>query len=156
MIAPPGELARFRERCRALGLAVTHQRELIYSLLAASGLHPSPEAIYARLRRRIPTLSLGTVYRNIKVFIDAGLIREVSPLHERLRLDANLEPHHHLVCARCKKVEDLPEDGLEPVRFRGGLPNGFQPERTVVEVIGLCAACASPRDQRTRRESCPI
>jgi Fe2+ or Zn2+ uptake regulation protein len=146
------DLARFRERFRKLGLAVTHQREAIYRLLAATGLHPSPEAIYARVRRKIPSLSLGTVYKNIRVFIDAGLVREVSPLHETLRLDANLTPHHHLVCARCKKVEDLPADGLEPVRFRGRLPRGFQPQRTVVEVVGLCAACAPKANLKTRRQ----
>jgi Fur family peroxide stress response transcriptional regulator len=147
-----GDLARFRKRCRELGLAVTHQREAIYNLLAATDLHPSPETIYATVRRKIPSISLGTVYKNIRVFIDAGLVREVSPLHETLRLDANLAPHHHLVCARCKKVDDLPEDGVEPVRFRGRLPKGFQLQRTVVEVIGLCAACAPKAIPETRRQ----
>ncbi len=142
MNAKRADLGHFRRRCRELGLASTHQRQVIYRLLAETNVHPSPEAIYEKVRREIPSISLGTVYKNIKVFVDAGLIREVNTLHERLRLDANLEPHHHLVCARCKKVEDLPEDGLEPIRFRGRLPKGFRPERTVVEVVGLCAECS--------------
>ncbi len=137
------KMDHFRRRCRELGLAFTHQRQVIYRLLAGTDTHPSPEAVYEKVRREIPSISLGTVYKNIKVFVSAGLVREVNPLHETLRLDANLQPHHHMVCANCKKVGDLPEDGLEPIRFRGKLPNGFRPARTVVEVIGLCAACAS-------------
>lgn len=136
-------MAFFRRRCRELGLAFTHQRQVIYRHLAGTDSHPSPEAVYEAVRREIPSVSLGTVYKNIRVFADAGLVREVSPLYETLRLDANLEPHHHLVCANCKKVEDLPRERLAPVRFRGRLPNGFQPRRTVVEVIGLCSACAA-------------
>jgi Fur family peroxide stress response transcriptional regulator len=136
-------MAYFRRRCRELGLAFTHQRQVIYRLLAGTDVHPSPEAVYEQVRREIPSISLGTVYKNIRVFSEAGLVREVSPLYETLRLDANLEPHHHLICTNCKKVEDLPKEGLAPVRFRGRLPNGFQPQRTVVEVIGLCAVCAS-------------
>lgn len=139
----------FRRRCRELGLAFTHQRQVIYRLLAGTDAHPSPESIYEEVRREIPSISLGTVYKNIKVFVSNGLVREVSPLHETLRLDANLEPHHHLVCVKCKKVEDLPEEGLEPIRFRGSLPKGFQPARTVVEVIGLCSACASKSYRHT-------
>jgi len=135
-------MAHFRQRCQELGLAYTHQRQVIYRLLAGTDAHPSPEAVYEKVRREMPSISLGTVYKNIKVFVDAGLVHEVSPLHETLRLDANLDPHHHLVCESCKKVQDLPEEEVEPIRFRGRLPKGFQPGRTVVEVIGLCAECA--------------
>lgn len=135
-------MAQFRLRCQQLGLACTHQRMIIYRALASTDTHPTPEAIYDRVKREVPAISLGTVYKNIKVFTEAGLLREVNVLHDSLRLDANLWNHHHLVCTRCKAVIDIPEEKLEPVRLRGELPGGFLPDRCTVEILGICASCA--------------
>ena len=135
-------LALFRQRCGELGLAVTHQRLTIYRVLAAREDHPSPELIYGEVRREIPSISLGTVYKNIKTLTEAGLLREVSLPHESLRLEANLEPHHHLICERCKSVRDLPEAELRLVRPRRRLPEGFEAHSYRVELMGLCARCA--------------
>ncbi len=135
-------MGQFRGRCAEAGLACTHQRQVIYRALVASPTHPAPEEIFERVRGEMPTISLGTVYKNIRTFAQLGLIREVNVLHERLRLDADLAPHHHLVCTRCKSIEDLAQDALDPVRLRRALPHGFRFERSVVEVLGLCAACA--------------
>ena len=104
-----------RERCRAAGLLFTHQRLVIYQELMAMGDHPAPEDVYERVRRQIPSLSLATVYNNIKIFVEHGLLREVSVHHGSLRLENNLEPHHHLVCTQCKAIEDLSEDWACPL-----------------------------------------
>jgi Fur family peroxide stress response transcriptional regulator len=132
----------FRERCRLHGLAYTHQRQVIYQALLASRDHPTPEAIYHRVRGQIPSISLGTVYKNIKAFLDAGLVREVSLHHGSLRLDVNLHPHHHLVCRICRGITDLDETDVEPVRVTGRLPKGFRVQSQAVEIVGVCAACA--------------
>lgn len=133
----------FRQRCRELGLACTHQREIIYKALASSDVHPTPEAIYEQVKKAIPAISLGTVYKNIRTFTDAGLLREVNVLHDSLRLDANLGDHHHLVCMHCKKVVDVAAGDVEPVRLKGSLPKGFRLARCVVEILGVCAQCAA-------------
>jgi len=135
-------MSLFRQRCQQLGLAYTHQRMIIYQALASTESHPTPEAIYEQVKREVPAISLGTVYKNIKVFTEAGLLREVNILHDSLRLDANLGNHHHLVCTRCKAVIDIPEEKLEPVQLRGELPDGFLPDRCMVEILGICASCA--------------
>ncbi|MCX6621813.1 MAG: transcriptional repressor [Acidobacteria bacterium] len=132
----------FRERCKESGLACTHQRQVIYRALAESEAHPSPELVYESVRTRIPAISLATIYKSIRTFIDQGLLMQVNPLHESARLDANLEPHHHLVCTACKSVQDLPPEMLEPLRPTHPLPNGFRPRQFHVEVLGLCARCA--------------
>ncbi len=132
----------FRERCKEAGLACTHQRQLIYRALAESESHPSPELVYERVRAQIPSISLATIYKSIRTFIDEGLLLQVNPLHESARLDANLEPHHHLVCTVCKAVEDLPADMLAPLRTNRPLPSGFLPRQFHVEVLGVCARCA--------------
>ena len=135
-------VATFRDRCRRQGLAFTHQRQLIYRALLNSSDHPSPESIYEVVRREIPSISLATVYKNVKTFIDAGLLREVTVHHGSLRLDANLEPHHHLVCRVCRSIMDVPESDMKPARFKGKLPKGFKVQRQTVEIIGICARCA--------------
>jgi Fur family transcriptional regulator, peroxide stress response regulator len=143
----------FREWCARKALAVTHQRLVIYRVLASREDHPSPELIYSEVRREIPSISLGTVYKNIKTLTEAGLLREVSLPHESLRVDANLDPHHHLICEKCKSVRDLPEADLGPVRPRRRLPEGFEVHRYRVEVVGLCERCA--RTEKTKLKKHP-
>ena len=137
------EVAAFRDHCRAAGLACTHQREIIFRAVREMRTHPSPEAIYERVRRDIPSISLGTVYKNIRTFVDAGLLREVSPHHGTLRLETHLDPHHHLVCSRCKAIVDIDQDAVEPVHWRRKPPAGCRVERYMVEFHGLCPACAA-------------
>ncbi|MBI3679921.1 MAG: transcriptional repressor [Acidobacteria bacterium] len=132
----------FQQRCAELGLANTHQRQVIFRTLAESTSHPTPEEVYRRVRKKIPSISLGTVYRNIKILVQKGLLKEVAVHHEPLRLDPNLSDHHHLVCRRCKSVADIASEDVEPVRLKAALPAGFQVERCEVVAMGLCAACA--------------
>ncbi|HYZ82996.1 MAG TPA: transcriptional repressor [Bryobacteraceae bacterium] len=132
----------FRQLCLEHGLAVTHQRQVLYEALMSFEGHPSPEAVFEKVRQQIPSISLGTVYKNIKTFVESGLIREVSLHHGSTRLETNLEPHHHLVCERCRAIYDVDEADVEPVRLRRELPPGFEPHRYSLEFIGLCHTCA--------------
>lgn len=134
-------MAAFRQRCLESGLAITHQRTVIYEELAASHLHPSPEMIYDRVKSKIPAISLATVYKSIRTFAELGLLREVNPFTESQRWDANLEPHHHLICTSCKSVTDIPESAVAPIQLQAPLPGAFLVRRLSVEVLGLCAAC---------------
>lgn len=141
------QVERFRKVFRDAGLPLTHQREVIYRTVLDMRNHPSPELIYDRVRQEIPSISLGTVYKNIRTFIESGLLREVSLHHGTLRLDANLGEHHHLVCSRCRAIVDLNEEDIEPLRLRRDPPAGFQVDRYSVEFQGLCAGCASETKQ---------
>lgn len=140
----PAPLAypEFRRLCEQTGLSVTHQRHRIYNALTSMREHPSPEAVYDRVKREIPSISLATVYKNIRTFVEHGLIREVSLHHGSARLETNMAPHHHLICLRCKALIDLPEDEFEPVRMKRRAPKGFEIHRFSIEAIGLCPKCA--------------
>lgn len=132
----------FRRLCREHNLAATHQRERIYELLVASPGHYSPEEIYEQVKQDLPSISLATVYKNLKTFVRAGMLREVSVHHGSWRVDANPHPHHHLVCTRCRSITDLDHDLVEPVKLQGKLPEGFRLEKFNVELQGVCSACA--------------
>lgn len=143
----PSEQLDFRELCRQHGLAMTHQRAVIYESLMSFSGHPSPEEVFERVRKLIPSISLATVYKTLHTFIESGMLRELSLHHGSLRLDTKQYPHHHLVCTGCKSVFDLDEAALKPAKLVGKIPKGFRVERMTVEVHGLCSNCVKSASQ---------
>jgi len=139
----------FRSRCAERGLSLTHQRWVIYRTLAGTDRHPTPEWVFEQVRREIPSISLATIYNNVRTFRDAGLLREVSTPDQAMRLDANLESHLHLVCTRCGTILDLPEGSLAPLRRRKTLPKGFRVEGFYASFLGRCGQCR-PRVHASR------
>jgi Fur family peroxide stress response transcriptional regulator len=135
------ESRSFREICHENGIAVTHQRQVLFEVMKSMHGHPSPEEVYAKVKRKIPAISLATVYKNIHLFVESGVFREVSMHHGSLRVEMNGEAHHHMVCSKCKAITDIGEDELGLVAKRNKLPRGFLVERYAVDVIGVCAKC---------------
>jgi Fur family transcriptional regulator, peroxide stress response regulator len=135
------ETRPFRELCHDRGIAVTHQRQVLYEVMKTMHGHPSPEEVYARVKKKIPAISLATVYKNIHLFVESGVFREVSVHHGSVRVEMNGEPHHHMVCSKCKKITDIGDKELGLVAKRNRLPGGFLVERYAVDVIGVCATC---------------
>lgn len=133
---------QFRELAWKHGMAATHQRKVIFDAVVASPGHYSPEQIYAVVKRRIPSVSLATIYNNLRVFVEKGLLREVTPHASTLRVDGNLESHHHLVCTRCKSVQDISGDFIHFKRLAQQAPDGFDLSQPLIEVFGLCQRCS--------------
>jgi Fur family transcriptional regulator, peroxide stress response regulator len=131
----------FRELCAEHGLAATHQRQILYEVMQTMPGHPSPEEVYARVKKRIPAISLATVYKNIHLFVETGVLREVSMHHGSLRVELNSHVHHHMVCSHCKTITDIDEKDLGVFPARRELPGGFQMERYSIDIVGICAAC---------------
>ena len=141
----PASSTSFRDLCAQHGIAVTHQRQVLYEAMLAMDGHPSPEEVYAKVRRKIPAISLATVYKNIHLFVESGVLREVSLHHGSQRVEMNRREHHHLVCSRCKAITDIGPEELGTKRLGldkpKKLPGGFLAERFSVDVIGVCAKC---------------
>ncbi len=142
--------SKVRELCRVHGLAATHQRVIIYRAVTARPGHYSPEDVYNLVRRQIPSISLATVYKNLKKFVAHGMLRELHPGAGPLRVDPTLERHHHLVCTRCGAVRDVASSWLVPVRARRPAPRGFRVREFKVDALGLCRKCARKRSPRSR------
>ena len=83
------------------------KRDAILTYLRSTDQHPSAEAVYTALKQQIPDLSLGTVYRNISLFKDQGLIISLGSVNGVERYDGNIDPHVHFVCTGCGCVTDL-------------------------------------------------
>ena len=140
-------IKQFPALCRRAGLKVTHQRTAIYGMLASTEEHPTPETVYSVIQSRLPSLSLATVYKVLDQFHRHGFLQKVSTENQVARYDANLAPHHHLVCEGCGQIQDLAL--AAPAR---GLPSpevgDFQVTHSEVIFHGLCPSCqaASPLD----------
>ncbi len=129
------------EHYRGLGLKLTPQRLAILQFLEGNREHPSAEDIYNAVKKRFPTMSFATVYNTLEVLRKRGLIRELAIDGERKRYDPDIEPHHHILCVRCKRVADVHLDIDVPLPEEAS--QGFAIFGTHIEFYGLCDACSS-------------
>ncbi len=123
------------------GLKFTHQRYLVYQTMTEAKDHPSAEAVWRRVRREAPSISLDTVYRTLAALEARKLVVRVPGGGEEGRFDGNPVPHHHLVCLSCGRIEDFSMPGvgladLPPAVAQWGCPRDAQ-----VVVRGICRAC---------------
>jgi Fur family transcriptional regulator, peroxide stress response regulator len=123
------------------GVKLTQQRLEIYREAAASREHPSAEDIFQGVRRRLPTVSLDTVYRTLWLFIDKGLITTLGLPQGRMRFDANMERHHHFVCTRCGAAHDFYAEQFNALPLPPAVHAFGTVSETHVEVRGLCLKC---------------
>ena len=122
-------------------LKLTHQRLEIFNEVAKSGDHPDVESIYRGVRERLPTVSLDTVYRTLRLLHDLGLIDTVGPSRERVRFDGNTLPHHHFVCKQCGAIYDFYSPELDKLEVPEAIQALGHGEKINVEVRGLCHQC---------------
>jgi Fur family peroxide stress response transcriptional regulator len=133
----------FPNVCRRYGVKATHQRTEIYRELARTNEHPDAETIYTRVRKRIPAISLDTVYRTLR-----RLISRLGSFNEKTRFDANTDRHHHFVCTKCGFIGDFHKDEWNHFKT----PSDVMAMGTVnsihVELRGLCKACQQKRQDK--------
>lgn len=120
----------------------SRQREVIYRILAGTTSHPTAEWVHQQARRELPSLSLGTVYRNLQILRDQGRIREMTFGASQTRYDAMMEPHHHFICTGCGAMYDLHLVQAPTADLRRVLPAGATVETLHIECYGRCASCA--------------
>ncbi len=85
------------------------KREAIFKKIASSQEHPTAEWVYEQLKPEIPDLSLGTVYRNIAVFKEMGIVKSIGVYNGQERYDWDMSPHSHFVCTECFRIMDVPK-----------------------------------------------
>ena len=135
------QVAEMIEKLRESGVKLTHQRMEIFREIVGRTDHPDAASIYESVRKRLPTVSLDTVYRTLSMLKDAGLISTLGPSHDRVRFDANVAPHHHFVCTKCGKTEDFYCEEFDSLRVPGDVLKMGVVEHSHVELRGICAEC---------------
>ncbi|OGF53636.1 MAG: hypothetical protein A2Z21_05300 [Candidatus Fraserbacteria bacterium RBG_16_55_9] len=119
---------------------VTKQRKAIFSALQGDVSHPTADEIYQRVKRRLPHLSLATVYRNLKLLAQEGLILEISTPDGPNRYDPQTHQHYHFFCERCERVYDV-EIPVQAQLNRELSRQGFSVRSHETVFYGLCRSC---------------
>ena len=130
-----------KQKFRKCGLKTTPQRTAIYDALICTTAHPTAEDLFAQVASRFPMMSLNTVYYTLGVLRTSGLIHEVNIGHDRARYDANLSPHHHLICVGCQAIVDVMDPRLNRLTSPAGIPKDFKITSHQVAFHGFCGAC---------------
>jgi Fur family transcriptional regulator, peroxide stress response regulator len=128
---------------RGVGLRLTRPRRLVLEVVRGSDAHPTAEAVHDMVRCRMPGVSLGTVYRNLRLLVAQGLVKELPGPHTRF--DCNLSEHHHFTCLACGRIADvagtLTERHARALVGRVASAGGFSVTHHRIEFYGRCAAC---------------
>ncbi len=138
-------LNEFVARCRKRGIAVTPQRLAVIGALLASENHPSTDEIYGVVRRTHPHISFATVHRILEQFCQVGEARKVTLLHDLARYDGNVAPHHHVLCVRCRRVDDIEIPEVDKLLEGTTSLGQFALLRCSLEIEALCKRCQTAR-----------
>lgn len=122
-------------------MKMTKQRRVIVEELNKLKTHPTATVLYELVRKRLPRISLGTVYRNLEMLSDAGIILKLETAGIQKRFDGTVENHYHVRCVQCGKVDDLPFSLLEDIEdaLRGLSDYKILSHR--LEFLGICPCC---------------
>lgn len=122
---------------------MTCQRRTILAELRKIPCHPTADALYQRVRRRLPHISLGTVYRNLELLSRQGELMVIDQAGGQRHYDGNPKPHFHARCERCGCVADV--KSVEPEALLSSVTDaaGFKLSGVRLEFVGLCDKCRS-------------
>lgn len=119
----------------------TIQRSTILEIVRSTHNHPTADCIYDQVRKKLPRISLGTVYRNLNLLVQQGEIREVFVTGGPSRYDSYLNKHYHFRCERCNTLFDLNEPVCNLIEKRVAKSTGFKVKDHNIELTGLCLQC---------------
>jgi Fe2+ or Zn2+ uptake regulation protein len=138
---------------RDRGFRLTAPRHAVLEVVRSIKTHPTAEEVHRMVIRRAPRVSLGTVYRNLRLLVDAGLLGELPG--PRARFDANIRAHHHFTCLGCGRIADVEAPVAEP--HSGALSKqvqartGFTITHQRIDFFGRCRECRTRRRARSGR-----
>ncbi|OGV49043.1 MAG: hypothetical protein A2X49_14410 [Lentisphaerae bacterium GWF2_52_8] len=126
----------------------TSQRRVLLEELRKVDTHPTADELYMMVRKRLPKISLGTVYRNLEMLSTAGEVAKIEMTGKQKRFDGRAGWHHHLRCLDCDAVEDLHLPKLSELDgILGTLIDGELIRGCAIEFTGLCKKCAIEKIQ---------
>lgn len=126
----------------------TRQRRVLLEELKRGSFHPSATELYEIARRRLPKISLGTVYRNLELLTQTGVIQKLETAGSEARFDGNVEQHYHVHCVRCGRLDDLHEVPAGPAKATFKSSSGYDIVGYRLECVGICPACKGTAAQR--------
>lgn len=122
-------------------MRMTRQRAAVLSVLRSTTEHPAADWVYSQVRRILPRISLGTVYRNLGELRDAGLVLQLDFGTGQSRFDFRTDPHYHIFCLKCGKVEDVMIPVKMNIEKAASEATGYRVFSHTVQFKGICSGC---------------
>ena len=126
-------------------LRMTPSRRAILDQVRHAATHPTADEVYREVRKELPRVSLGTVYRNLEILARHGLIRVVGDTGGRRRYDRTLDDHCHVQCRSCGRIEDVHIDAWSRLERLVDGECEFEIDGCRVNFVGVCPECAGGR-----------
>ncbi|MCA1797586.1 MAG: transcriptional repressor [Geobacteraceae bacterium] len=139
----------FEDICRQRRLRVTPQRLEIYGELARALDHPTAEMLYQRLKHKMPSLSLDTVYRTLSTLVDHSLVHRVESTQNQARFEVQHIHHHHVVCRKCNNITDFTWNLVDHTSLQEELKDWGHVERAHMVIYGICKTCLRTQEETT-------
>ena len=136
------QLNAFEQACRSAGLKITHQRTEIFRALTEATDHPSAETIHSRLKKKLPTLSIDTVYRTLSTLEKHSLISKVQTVESQARFEVKHNHHHHLICDACHEIIDFDWEGFDEYPLPNEIRDWGRIKDKKAILHGLCHKCS--------------
>jgi Fur family transcriptional regulator, peroxide stress response regulator len=138
-------LTHLKTLCRDAGLKLTQQRIEVYSELAHSSDHPSPETLHRRLKPRMHAISLDTVYRTLATLAHHTMVQKVETFQSQVRYEVVQPPHHHLICRTCHAICDFPWPTFDSINLPKETHSWGTVERKSAVLTGICKKCSKKK-----------
>ncbi|RUM35018.1 MAG: Fur family transcriptional regulator, partial [Desulfobulbus sp.] len=122
-------------------LRMTHQREVILDELGKAKGHPTADSLYEKVKKRLPRISLATVYRNLEILSEVGMIRKLEISGRQKRFDWDLEQHDHIYCVQCYRVDNIDIERDQKLSCPSAHDRGYLVKGCRVEFYGICPKC---------------
>ena len=124
-------------------IRLTPQRQVILEELAKVKTHPTAGEVYDMVRKRLPRIGLGTVYRNLELMADSGMILKLEVGGSQKRFDATTDLHYHIRCSNCGRVDDIELTAMPQLDQLASDSSDYQILGHHIEFSGICETCAT-------------
>ncbi len=143
----------YDETIHEKGFRFTDQRRAVYDALMGERDHPTAVEVFMRVKGKVPSISLATVYNCLETLTDCGLVKTVNHDRESARYCPNLDEHAHLFCEGCGGVTDIPLRAKRRAHDIWELPESVSITHHEISFRGLCPKCANAAARSTKKTS---
>ncbi len=130
-------------------MRLTTQRQIILEELGKVTSHPTANEVYDMVRKRLPRIGLGTVYRNLELMAESGIILKLEVGGTQKRFDATIDPHYHIRCNNCGKVDDIDMEVQPLINQVAEKASNYKILGHHIEFHGICQDCQEKNSDTT-------
>jgi|SRR5690625_4624271 len=127
------------------GVRITPQRHAVLEYLLTSQSHPTADEIYKALESKFPNMSVATVYNNLRILKELGLVKELTYGDNSSRFDSSTDEHYHIICEDCGKIVDFHYPTLDEIESLAEKVSGFEISHHRMELYGVCNDCSQEK-----------